>query len=129
MYVCLLDDGKDRNELGRYKTTRCNLVGTLLRSLNQLSLNILLAHGRDIHLPFKTAVRPIFSFTCKFLKFDIFSATLFLCLILCCHVQWREWLKSWEERSDWELLVRTLMLSQYCESFEACRQVRDTSSC
>ncbi|KAI3449643.1 hypothetical protein Pfo_006308 [Paulownia fortunei] len=33
---------------GRYKT-RTSLVGTLLRTLNQLSLDILLAHGRDIH--------------------------------------------------------------------------------
>ncbi|KAG8389342.1 hypothetical protein BUALT_Bualt02G0219300 [Buddleja alternifolia] len=33
---------------GRYKT-RTSLVGTLLRTLNHLSLDILLAHGRDIH--------------------------------------------------------------------------------
>ncbi|KAK6141392.1 hypothetical protein DH2020_024840 [Rehmannia glutinosa] len=33
---------------GRYKT-RSSLVGTLLKTLNQLSLDILLAHGRDIH--------------------------------------------------------------------------------
>nr|QMW69080.1 terpene synthase 3 [Callicarpa americana] len=39
---------------GRYKTRR-SLVGTLLRTLNQLSLDILLAHGRDIHQPLKNA--------------------------------------------------------------------------
>nr|QEV81854.1 terpene synthase 15 [Prunella vulgaris] len=39
---------------GRYKT-RTTLVGTLLRTLNQLSLNILLAHGRDIHQQLKNA--------------------------------------------------------------------------
>ncbi|PIN18251.1 Ent-copalyl diphosphate synthase [Handroanthus impetiginosus] len=33
---------------GRYKT-RTSLVGTLLRTLNQLSLDTLLAHGHDIH--------------------------------------------------------------------------------
>nr|AGF69544.1 ent-copalyl diphosphate synthase [Salvia miltiorrhiza] len=39
---------------GRYKTTR-TLVGTLLRTLNQLSLDILLAHGCHIHQPLKNA--------------------------------------------------------------------------
>ncbi|KAH6826066.1 Terpenoid cyclases/Protein prenyltransferases superfamily protein [Perilla frutescens var. hirtella] len=39
---------------GRYKT-RSSLVGTLLRTLNQLSLDILLAHGHDIHPPLKNA--------------------------------------------------------------------------
>ncbi|KAG8389340.1 hypothetical protein BUALT_Bualt02G0219100 [Buddleja alternifolia] len=33
---------------GRYKT-RTSLVGTLLRTLNHLSMDILLAHSRDIH--------------------------------------------------------------------------------
>ncbi|KAL8530613.1 hypothetical protein ACS0TY_007590 [Phlomoides rotata] len=32
---------------GRYKTR--SIVGTLLRTINQLSLDLLLAHGRDIH--------------------------------------------------------------------------------
>ncbi|KAL1539761.1 Gly-Xaa carboxypeptidase [Salvia divinorum] len=39
---------------GRYKT-RTNLVGTLLRTLNQLSLDILLANGCDVHQPLKNA--------------------------------------------------------------------------
>ncbi|KAL1547239.1 Gly-Xaa carboxypeptidase [Salvia divinorum] len=39
---------------GRYKT-RPNLVGTLLRTLNQLSLDILLAQGCNIHQPLKNA--------------------------------------------------------------------------
>ncbi|KAG6438314.1 hypothetical protein SASPL_103251 [Salvia splendens] len=38
----------------RYKT-RPNLVGTLLRTLNQLSLDILLAQGCNIHQPLKNA--------------------------------------------------------------------------
>ncbi|XP_042014834.1 ent-copalyl diphosphate synthase, chloroplastic-like isoform X1 [Salvia splendens] len=39
---------------GRYKT-RTNLVGTLLTTLNQLSLDILLANGCDVHQPLKNA--------------------------------------------------------------------------
>nr|A0A5P8DI15.1 RecName: Full=Ent-copalyl diphosphate synthase 1; Short=IjCPS1 [Isodon japonicus]QFP98577.1 ent-copalyl diphosphate synthase [Isodon japonicus] len=39
---------------GRYKR-RSSLVGTLVRTLNHLSLDILLAHGRDIHQPLKNA--------------------------------------------------------------------------
>ncbi|KAK4482273.1 hypothetical protein RD792_009425, partial [Penstemon davidsonii] len=41
---------------GRYKT-RNNLMGTLLKTLNQLSLGTLLAHGRDIHQPLHNAWR------------------------------------------------------------------------
>nr|UNZ93477.1 ent-copalyl diphosphate synthase [Scutellaria baicalensis] len=38
---------------GRYK--RRSVLGTLLKTLNQLSLDILLTHGRNVHQPFKNA--------------------------------------------------------------------------
>lgn len=65
------------NSFDRYKT-RTTLVGTLLRTLNQLSLDILLAHGCDIHQPLKNAVRPTFSFTSNFsIHFYLISSIIF----------------------------------------------------
>ncbi|KAL7151406.1 hypothetical protein ABFS83_04G028800 [Erythranthe nasuta] len=40
---------------GRYNKTRSSIVGTLLRTLNQLSLDTLLAHGRNIQQPLNHA--------------------------------------------------------------------------
>ncbi|KAL0370519.1 UNVERIFIED_CONTAM: Kolavenyl diphosphate synthase TPS5, chloroplastic [Sesamum angustifolium] len=100
---------------GRYKT-RKSLVGVLIGTVSQLSLDILLAHNKDIYQELYHAVKSSFA------KLSVVSLVatvnyIFFTMVVC--VQWEKWLRlTWEEGSDdvgqagdAELFVQTLNLS------------------